>query len=449
MIEEEDKMKDKYLLDCIQTYKRRLVWSIQADNRCKMQEKILTFQMYKNFLLFGKQYEKKWRRLQKKYNKVNMIGVEFVSFGETLPRLFTMLQDFGREDKRVLNVVLPIFCEAHIGGIHNKRIFDMFERHLYFVRESNIDFWAYVVSNHAESINKKYFYKYNARRPEYISVKLGIPLLPFTNEQVREAEAKMKHMGIKGGFVCLHSRENRVKELEWNVNLLGKTSCRDCDINSFGKASLYMENLGYQSIRMGKYEVKKCSIPGVIDYSNNYYDELMDFYLLSKCKFLIGSDSGLSTSAGFWGRPVLITNVVPICYGFESCPNTGVDMYIPKKFWSEKEKRYLNLYEMLDISNDCDIYDSRYQKRRIVLEDNTQDEILEATKEMNAKLDGCWVTSKEEEADRKQYWRIMDLWKKNHSYVLPRRKYRGYVMLFQEISYSYLKNNRYLLDVDF
>ncbi len=45
MIEEEDKMKDKYLLDCIQTYKRRLVWSIQADNRCKMQEKILTFQM--------------------------------------------------------------------------------------------------------------------------------------------------------------------------------------------------------------------------------------------------------------------------------------------------------------------------------------------------------------------------------------------------------------------
>ena len=53
--------KDKYLLDCIQTYKRRLVWSIQADNRCKMQEKILTFQMYKNFLLFGKQYEKKWR----------------------------------------------------------------------------------------------------------------------------------------------------------------------------------------------------------------------------------------------------------------------------------------------------------------------------------------------------------------------------------------------------
>lgn len=441
-------MKDEHLLNCIQIYKRKLMGRMETDNYPKMQERIFTFQMYKNFLLFGRRYEKKWERLHKKYNKINVIGVEFVSFGETIPRLFMIMHDFEKADKKVLNVVLPVFFDTHIGGIQNKRIFDIFGRNLYFVKESNIDFWAYVVAKHAEILNKKDFHKYYARHPECIAVTLGKPLLPFTKELVREAEAKMKCMGVEGEFICLHARENRVKELEWNVDLLGGTSCRDCDINSYSKASLYMKNLGYQSVRMGKYEIKKCDIPDVIDYSNDYYDELMDFYLLSKCKFLIGSDSGLSTSAGFWGRPVLITNMVPMCYGFESCPNTGFDMFIPKKFWSEKEMRYLNLYEMLDISNDCDIYDARYQKRKIVLRDNTSDEILKATEEMNARLDGCWVVSKEEEEDKQKYWRIMDLWKKEHSYVLPRRKCKGYVMPFQQISYSYLKNNRYLLDVD-
>lgn len=442
-------MKDDYLLSCMQEYKSRLMYRADSDVCIRRKNTHLyLLEMYRNLVFYERKYEKKWERLCRKYKKVKIVCIEFVSIGETLPRLFTMIKDLKERDKGTLYVVLPAFFEHYKGGIYNKRIFDLLGRHLYFVNESNIDFWTYVVMRHAQKLDKSELHKYDARRAEYIKVKAGRPLISFTEDQIREGELKLRQMGIQGEFICLHARENRVKELEWVEEMAKETSCRDCNINSYEKASLYMGNLGYQSVRMGKYEKRECYIPNVIDYANDYYDELMDFYLLSKSKFLLGSNSGLPAVAGFWGCPVLATNIVNICYGLESWPNTGLDMYIPKKCWSEREKRYLNLYEMLDISNDCDIYNSRFQRKRIILEDNTQDEILDATVEMNARLDHQWVISEEEAADRKKYWKIMDSWKKKHSYVLPRRKWKGYTMLFWQISYNYLKNNRYLLDVD-
>lgn len=442
-------MKDDYLLGCIQEYKNRLMYS--TDRREGMKEKkqkVQLFKMYKDFIVYGKKYERRWRRLCNRYKKIRIIGIEFVSIGETIPRLFTAIKDLREESPKTLFVVLPVFFQHYSGGIYNKRIFDLLGRHLYFIRESNISFWLYVAAKHAETLDKSWFHHYDARRAERVKVKKGKALVPFTKEQTEEGEARMKQMGITGEFICLHARENRVKELEWVEEMAKETSCRDCDINSYGKACLYMEDLGYQAVRMGKYEIKQCKIPGVIDYANDYYDELMDFYLLSKSKFLLGSNSGLPAVAGFWGCPVLITNVVNLCYGLEAWPDTGLDMYLPKKYWSEKEKRYLNLYEILEISNDCDIYNSKFRRRQIVLKDNTQEEILEAVKEMNAKVDGRWTVSEEEDKDRRKYWQIMDAWNRKHSYVLPRRRCKGYTMVFWQISYSYLKNNRYLLDVD-
>ncbi len=442
-------MKNNYLLNDILEYKTRLRKDDKERYYIKKFGRYLSMlEFKKNFILYRKKYEKRWRKLCTKFEKIRIVGVEFVSIGETIPRLFLMRRDFEKEDKSILNVVLPIFYEAYTGGIYNEKILELFGRDLYFVTKSNIDFWAYVLAKHAEMIDKRAFHQYYARKSEYFPVQIGKPLLPFTEKQIKEAEPKMKQMGIRNEFICLHARENRAKELDWAEALAKDTSCRDCDINSYKKACLYMESLGIQSVRMGKYEIRKCNIPGVIDYANNYYDELMDFYLLSKSKFILGSDSGLPAIAGFWGCPMLMTNMVPICYGFESCPNTGFDMYIIKKYYSQKEKRYLNLYEILDASNECDMYNSRFRKRGIILENNTEDEILEATKEMNERIDGCWVISAEEEEDMKKYHLIMDSWKNKHTYVLPRRKCKGYMMPFHKMSYSFLKKNRYLLDVD-
>jgi len=55
-------MKDDYLLGCIQEYKNRLMYS--TDRREGMKEKkqkVQLFKMYKDFIVYGKKYERAGR----------------------------------------------------------------------------------------------------------------------------------------------------------------------------------------------------------------------------------------------------------------------------------------------------------------------------------------------------------------------------------------------------
>ena len=158
----------------------------------------------------------------------------------------------------------------------------------------------------------------------------------------------------------------------------------------------------------------------------------------------------MQTICGFFGKPVLATNLTSICYGWESIADTGNDLYMPKKFYSKIKRRYLNLYEMLDMMNECVIKTSNFIRNKIVLEDNTADEILDAAKEMDDRLDYRWIETEEEKKHYLKYWAIIDKWKLNHNVSKAREEagFDGYTMSFYKISYSFLKNNLYLLDVD-
>lgn len=389
-------------------------------------------------------YEKYWKHLKQKYERIDIYGIEMVSIGETVPRLFNMLDDI---DEKNMSVVLPTFFPYYIGEVYNRRLFDVFQKKVFFIRECNMDFWTYVLHMHIKDINIEDFDKYRSVRIKPTKVGLGKPLLLFSKREIIEGEDKIKKMGISGEFVCLHARENGVKRECFGKWAAYDTKCRDCDINTFIKTSQYFESLGMQSVRLGKYETKKCNDDRIIDYANKYYDEFMDFYLLYRCKFLVSSNTGISTIGGFWGRPVLVTNMIHLCYGGESLPDTGYNMYIPKKFYSKSLKRKLNLYEMLDVMNECTIYTSNFVRKGILLEDNTEDEILEAAIEFNQRLEGEWKESDEEKENYKLYWEIIKCWRKRHKYIKAKPD-KPYTMFFYKLCYSFLKNNLYLLDVD-
>jgi hypothetical protein len=102
---------------------------------------------------------------------------------------------------------------------------------------------------------------------------------------------------------------------------------------------------------------------------------------------------------------------------------------------------------MLDVMDKGFLYVSNYRREGVRFEDNTEDEILEATKELNAKIDGVWVESDEERKLNDKYWKIMNMWRKDHK-SLQIHPDRDYTMWSVKISYSFLKENQYLLDVD-
>lgn len=391
-------------------------------------------------------YEKKWNSIKKRFQNVYVYGIEFVGIGETVPRLFMHLRNIkNRNDE--YSVVLPTFFENYVGGIFNEKIFNIFGKYINFITKDNIDFWQYVFIVHSNMVRIIRFNQYKYREAKLVNVREGYTLIPFSKKWSAYAEKKLRTMGIKGEYICLHAREVTVKEkLFCNYP---STTISDVNINSFKQAVEYMQNLGFQAIRMGKYENRECTIKDVIDYSNLFYDGLMDFYLTANCKFLIGCESGLTVIPAFWGRPILMTNVNAFCYGFESLAITEYDLYIPKKFYSVKKKRYLNLLEILDVSNKLDRYDERFVKEGIEWIDNTEEEILNATIEMNEKLNHIWVETEEEIQCMEKYWNIINIWKNRHKTCFTRKcaGAKGYNMISIPICYSFLKDNMYLIDV--
>lgn len=425
-------VEKRFLLRHLNTYKEKL-------------------QKYRHFRLKNIfKYEKQWYELNRRFEKIIIHGIQFVSIGETIPRLYNLIEDLNHESENILHVVLPVFFEYYTGGIYNRKIFKIFGKRIYFIKASNVDFWTYVLYFHLDSIFLEEFDKYKSVRLQPVKISVNHLLLPFNKTECRVGEKKLLEMGIKGEFICVHAREAKVKLADFNQRFANESRCRDCCIDTFFKTSYYFHDKNLQSVRMGKYETRKCDETCMIDYANKYHDEFMDFYLLSRCKFLIGCDSGLNIIGGFFGRPVLATNMITICYGGESLPDTGYDMYMPKKFYSKGKRRYLNLYEMLEMMNDCSMNTSNFLINGIKLEDNTQEDILEAAIEINNRIDHKWIETEEERKHYEKYWAIVKKWKYNHKTVKARERggFSGYTMYFYKVSYSYLKKNLYLLDVD-
>lgn len=399
-------------------------------------------------------YEKQWKCLRQQYQEIEIYIIEWVSLGETLNRLYQLMCDLQEEASGgKLKVVLPFFFSDYCAkSIFNYRVFDVFEKYLYIINNKNMEFWKYVFTYHRTDIKTSRLNRYCVGRCHSILVDSAMPFIGFSEEQIAEAHKKMKKMGIDGEYICIHARDGGVKKAAFSAERAWQTEARECDINSFQKAVLYFQEKGLQSVRLGKYERQRCTIPGIVDYANKYHDDLMDFYLVANCRFLIGCDSGLTDISTYWRVPHLLTNMVRISNGYEGVFYIKESMYIPKKIWSQEKQRYLNLVERFRIESKYDISERNLKGLNlgIQIEDNTEEEIYQAAMELYDRLNGTWVESEEEKEAFSIYWKILDRWKTQHSEIAVRRRIgeRGYAMCPLRLSWNYLKNNMYLLEND-
>lgn len=396
------------------------------------------------FAKFRKDYRYQAKKLLKMYEKIKLVLIEFHAFGECIPRIYTLYQDIDKE-KNVLYVAFPFFNNNFNGELPNKRIFDVFDKKICFIKKENIHFWKFFFVNYFERIDMSDFFSYIERREGAYEIQLGKNEVKLSQKLEQEGIEKAKKLGIEDAFVCLHVRDKGVTK-DW----LNKTESgiREADVESYIKMSEILQKKQIMTIRMGKFEERRVSADSIVDYPFIGHDDLLDFYLLSKCKFTVGTNSGLSAIAPFFGKPLLYTNNVVFVTMSESIPYTQCDRYIPKKCYSTKKNKYLNLKEILDMDNFCMCYDTNYRVNGVVWEDNTEEEIAEAVMEMNSRIDGTWIETEEEKQCMEKYTMIMENWKNEHKSVNFRRRlrWRGYTMLPIPISYSYLKKNMYLLE---
>ncbi|BDQ32981.1 hypothetical protein JCM14722_05230 [Pseudodesulfovibrio portus] len=228
--------------------------------------------------------------------------------------------------------------------------------------------------------------------------------IDFTAEETAEAHRQCKMLGINPNtpFVPLLARDNTyLQQIKEPTEL---DSYRNVEIDTFIPALEYIADR-YKTIRMGSVVKSplKTNHPNILDYSlSGKRTELLDIYLSGKCHFFFSSATGLDGLASLvFRKPVLYVDFMPISRAPILKPGC---MLIPKQYWHVEEKRYLTLSELLE-SGMADMATPRQlNPKGIVVHDNTSQEILEAVKEMTARLDGSWIETVEDKERREQFW---------------------------------------------
>jgi putative glycosyltransferase (TIGR04372 family) len=234
--------------------------------------------------------------------------------------------------------------------------------------------------------------------------------LYLTEQEKIKGNDILKSMGlaVNDKFICFHNRDSSFldtvfAEQNWNFH-----DYRDSSINNYLAAADYLTKNGYYAIRLGHTTENKIVSTNskIIDYSNSSYrSNFMDIYLLSQSYFSIFSETGLNQVDWVFRKPCLFVNWVLL----KSTFFWQKGLFIPKKFYSRKQNRFLSFKEVIELvgsSGDGNIFENNGW----VPIENTAQEILDACIEMNMRMNNEWHQTKDDEMLQLKYW---DLYGKN------------------------------------
>ena len=189
---------------------------------------------------------------------------------------------------------------------------------------------------------------------------------------------------INKKFILIHARDSFYRPLDHE-------RLRNSNFDDFQKSIDWLLERGVAIIRIGHNDSNRSKFENrIIDLTfekNEEKKEILSIFLSYNCEFFIGASSGAKTFAAIFGKPILTTNAAPLTHSLEVC-TYGIS--IPKLY--KRNKKILSFHEMKNIIKESllkknEIFnnyrrDDFYSFRNIEVIDNTEEEILEATKEI-------------------------------------------------------------------
>lgn len=326
--------------------------------------------------------------------------------------------------------------EFHVfvsGKPANRQLFTMIKRRVFVVENQILAKLYSKLESDINASDEWISLPYNGNEFEELN---SVPSqLWFTKEEEVRGKELLEDMGIKNGvsFVCFHARDKaylNVVHPRYSSQFWSYHDYRDADIQSYVPAAEYLTLLGVTAVRVGSIVERpiESNNPKVIDYSTHYRSDFMDVYLLAKCKFLLADTAGIQCVSQMFDVPIAAVNWIPIKF-------TRVgrrDLFIPKKLWSVDKKQFLSFREIIVAGIDNFIQTEDYKAVGVEVVNNTADEILALVKEMNARIDGSWISREEDEELQQRYRNIFPSY--HHSYGFPSR-----------IGTEFLRQNRELI----
>lgn len=389
-------------------------------------------------------YDSIFKEKFKKYRTIKVFAWWAASIGESIRSLSTYYEDaFQSKAEDEYYLLVPF-----IGGsdFANGKLIEIISRIMPVVTHENCHFWNYIFKKYPERFTCNSYNDYNniyenkdsysdAQAFDHCFRDRKFPIISYTLEEEKEAVDQLRMITGSGKFVCIFARDEVYRSSDSSLN----QSIRNSDIMSFESATMYLAEKDIQAIRMGKKMGKPVSMFNCIDYATEYHSDLMDIYLLGKCKFCIGNVSGIMNLSQLQNVPTLLLGVVQIG-AYNSFAYRNDDIYVPKKLYSKKKKRFLTFIEIWDAEMAANMnMEHYYQDQELEFMECSREEIREATKEINEKVDGTYVEDDQEKELQRRYHALLDDWIEKHGY-------RYSYFLHCNISGSFIKKNVFLLE---
>jgi putative glycosyltransferase (TIGR04372 family) len=318
----------------------------------------------------------------------------------------------------------------------NRQLLKMFKRRIKILQIPQpklINFILTLIANHSILKKTELFYPFPYYLNEYFEFGNTEPSLRFTKKEGERGKEILKKIGINNNwFICFHARDGAYLESLFRKNEVNYNGYRDWDIKSSLSAIKYITSLNGYAIRMGavvEKELPNLENKKIIDYACKYRTDFGDIYLPSKCKFFLGDGCGLNLIPKIFNKPVVWVNLIPLKYP----PLTKEDLFILKKIWSIPENRLLTFQEIINRGIVDYEFNELYENDKLKIINNSSQEIEDVVKEMNERLDGTWITTKEDEELQQKFKLLFD--KNSHCYQFPSR-----------IGAKFLRENKNLLE---
>ncbi len=198
----------------------------------------------------------------------------------------------------------------------NRQLFDMYARQSGCMHES---LWATRLLSAWRPVVERT--RFLTRRPQFDDelffwnrVK---PVLSFTDSEESRGEKALREMGIPEGswFICFHVRDGSYLRA-WRPehgNTWQKTDWKNASLANYLPAADYITSLGGYVVRLGAVvdePLPKTGNAKIVDYATKHRSDFMDIYLAAKCRFFLGSGSGIDMLASIFGVPSAIANLI-------------------------------------------------------------------------------------------------------------------------------------------
>jgi putative glycosyltransferase (TIGR04372 family) len=223
------------------------------------------------------------------------------------------------------------------------------------------------------------------------------PNLKFNKQERVKGENYLKSVGFSKAdrFICFCVRDEAFLKEKFSNNDFSYHDYRNADIKVHVEALekfIGGNNIYKKAIRMGSVVESKLTSRKIIDYSSSgNRNEFLDLFLSDKCDIFLNSGSGLDAVPRLFKTSLVSANIAPMGY-----IGGGPIVFIPKKYWHIKNKRFLTFKEILQSDIGYYLKSSDYINNGIELLENTSDDIYHALLEASDRINGVWSPDEED-----------------------------------------------------